>query len=191
MDASHRRAPEFCSCRPAVAPRSWPLPRRCRWHRSRQRRFSAPAWQAGQHPILPDAPASRASAIPFRRPVVRAGMGSSGFHGPRASARPVSRKTSSNLVGGLCNDPPMRASSCRVAQRLQHQPDVPPWDARVVLKLTFGERMPVCLPLPFQTSPVSGFCSRGHKCDERASAAQVIDSKRESKKTRVSVAVVL
>lgn len=38
--------------------------------------------------------------------------------------------------------------------RLQRQSNSPPWVAGVVLKLILGERVPVCLPLSFQTSPL-------------------------------------
>ncbi|MCY1210281.1 hypothetical protein D9M68_492110 [compost metagenome] len=128
------------------------------------------------------------SAIPF----AARWSGLSGlarFHGPRACAQPVSRKTSSDLVGTAAT---LAAASAGAGQLLPRGPTLtapvrrPPWDARVVLKLIFGERVPVCLPLPFQSSPVSGFCSREHKCDERASATQALDSKRKWRRASVA-----
>jgi len=61
----------------------------------------------------------------------------------------------------------MRASSCRVAHAYSASAN-PALGCGVVLKLIFGERVPVCCRFGFRRPPVPGFCSRGHMCDERA-----------------------
>ena len=54
----------------------------------------------------------------------------------------------------------MRTSTCRVAPAYSASP-IPALGCGVVLKLILGERVPVCLPLSFQTSPLFRASVRG------------------------------